>query len=76
MTLDCGERLHFDQQHAAALHGGGDDDAAGLAAGAVLFEEEIAGVGHFAQAFAGHFEQADFVRVPKRFFTQRTMRWE
>ena len=43
---------------------------------AVLLDEEVAGVGHFLQPFAGHFEQTTSCVLPKRFFTQRTMRWE
>ena len=63
ITLDAVRACTSTSSTRDALHGGGDDRSAGLAAGAVLLDEKFSRIGDFAQAFAGHFEEADFVRA-------------
>lgn len=63
-----GECLDFNEQDAGALHRGRDDGAAGLTAGAVLLDEEFAGVGDFFESLSGHFKEAHFVGAAETVF--------
>ena len=71
----CRQRLHFDQQHATALHGGRQDRAAGRSARADCSTKRLPGSVTSFRPFPVISNRPTSCVEPKRFFTHRTMRW-